>query len=213
MFKWVEEAAKNNRVGDAGVWERARLMSLQGPPAGAWLDGVPCGNLGTKLTNEEFRSKMCRRLGAELNDEVACPLCYQTIDRFGSHAEKCMCGGDAVIRHNDINHSIYKQAIQAGTRPELEKAKILSGAIDGRILGRRRPADTLLQNGVGASIAKTRGFSRVALDVGFVNPQGQSHLSDACGCILGAAKQYTQQKEIETAQTDFVLRLASSTNR
>jgi hypothetical protein len=59
-----------------------------------------------------------------------------------------LCGRDAVIRHNDINHSIDKQAREAGTRLELEKSKILRGAIDGRNLGRRRPADTLLQKGV-----------------------------------------------------------------
>jgi hypothetical protein len=194
LNKWVEEANKQTLVGTAGAWDSARLNSLQGPPAGAWLNGVPCSSLGTKLTSEEFRSRICRRLGAEINDQFACPLCYQTMDKFGSHAEECMCGGDAVNRHNDINHTIYKQAIKAGTRPELEKSKVLGGAINERDLGRRRPADTLLQNGVGVSTGKTRGFTRVALDVGFVNPQGQSHMRDASGSVLGAAKQYTQQK-------------------
>jgi hypothetical protein len=172
----------------ASEWDRARLSGLTAAHAGAWLDGVPCQTLGTRLT-----SRMGRRLGLEICEERACPLCFQVMDSFGSHAESCMAGGDAVARHNETRDNVHRQAKLAGTRPELEKAKLLAGLGTQRDLG-RRPADTLLHNAGGIRTARGRHMPRVALDIGVVNPQAPAHMQGASRATLGACTDYTQQK-------------------
>ena len=159
-------------------WDQARLNSVKAPRAGAWLNGVPSSSGNTKLSREEFQSRVGRRLGLVLCEEMACPLCHQTMDRFGAHAGSCVCGGDFTAKHNQTNMHIYKQAKTAGTMPEMEKAKLLAG---GSIpnLGRRRPADTLLNSAAGIKTGKQRNRLKVALDVGVVSPQAQSHVADA----------------------------------
>ena len=123
------------------------------------MNGVPSSSGNTKLSREEFQSRVGRRLGLVLCEEMACPLCHQTMDRFGAHAESCVCGGDFTAKHNQTNMHIYKQAKTAGTMPEMEKAKLLAG---GSIpnLGRRRPADTLLNSAAGIKTGKQRNRLR-----------------------------------------------------
>ena len=181
-------------------WDQARLNSVKAPRAGAWLNGIPSSTGNTKLSREEFQSRVGRRLGLVLCEETACPLCHQTMDRFGAHAESCVCGGDFTAKHNQTNLHIYKQAKTAGAMPEMEKAKLLAG---GSIpnLGRRRPADTLLNSAAGIKTGKQRNRLKVALDVGVVSPQSQSHVVDAAREVLGAATSYTQQKR-NHQQTD-----------
>ena len=62
-------------------------------------------------------------------------------------------------------------------------------------LGRERPADVLL---TGARNVRTGAAGvvsgKIALDVGIVCPQAQSHLSDAAGERLGAAEAYVKHK-------------------
>ena len=70
------------------------------------------------MTGEEFRSRVGRRLGVKLCEATPCPMCHQMLDEYGAHAEGCMCGGDAVLRHNQNNFIMYKQAQTAGTNPE-----------------------------------------------------------------------------------------------
>lgn len=117
-----------------------------------------------------------------------------TMDRFGGHAEGCMGGGDSVLRHNDINFTLCKQARVAATQPEMEKSKVLSGIISERSLNGRQPADTLLNNGIGIKTARNRNMPRIGLDVGVVNPQAASHLTQVAGKVQGAAEGYTQTK-------------------
>ena len=88
---------------------------------------------------------------------------------------------------------MYKQAQTAGTNPELEKSKLLSQGDCGK-LGRRRPADTLLNMGAGVVTGKKRNRMKIALDVGVVNPQAACHVSEAAEAELGAATAYTQKK-------------------
>ncbi len=57
---------------------------------------------------------------------LSCPLCFGVLDKFGSHAEDCMAGGDAVLTHNEIRDTTFKLAKPSGTNPELEKTKLLA---------------------------------------------------------------------------------------
>jgi hypothetical protein len=123
------------------------------------------------------------------------------MDKFGAHAESCMGGGDAVARHNESRDTLHKQAKAGGTRPELEKTKLLAGLNRNNNLGGRRPADTLLHSTGGIHTARGRQMGKIALDVGFVNPQAASHIHNAASESLGAAKAYTQHKR-ERNDTD-----------
>ena len=118
------------------------------------------GSAGTKVGRDEFQTRVLRRLGLELCEEAPCPLCHQTMDRFGAHPEGCMCGGDATARHNQAKITIFKQAKTAGTTPEMEKAKLLAGGSLPN-LGRRRPADTLLNSAAGIKTGKNHNRLKV----------------------------------------------------
>jgi hypothetical protein len=117
LGKWVEDAAAANMIDEAGQWNKARLNSLQAKHSASWLEGIPCQAIGTRLSGEEFRSRMGRRLGIEICEETSCPLCFETMDKFGAHAESCMGGGDAVARHNESRDTLHKQA-KAGAQDQ-----------------------------------------------------------------------------------------------
>jgi hypothetical protein len=153
----VDEETQAALLRQSNEWDRARMRGVSAAHAGSWLEGAPAKALGLQLSSEEFRSRMGRRLGCELCAEGPCPLCFQVMDRFGSHAEGCMSGGDAVLRHNQNRDTIHSQCKAAGTRPELEKAKVLAGIVQERDLNGRRPADTLLSScGGGKNCTRTK---------------------------------------------------------
>ena len=106
-----EESARRLLEENSGSnFDTARLQSLRAKSAGAYLDGTPSNEGGALLIGEEFRSRAGRRLGVQLCEEGMCSLCGQVMDRFGAHAEGCMCGGDAARRHKSDKLS-YLQAM------------------------------------------------------------------------------------------------------
>ena len=190
---WVDEERREGLVADAELVDRVRLRAAGAPHAGMWLAGVPCQNMGTMLSSEEFRSRAGRWLGADICDEMACPYCFGVMDRKGGHAEECMSGGNAVLRRNECRDTVFKIAKPAGTRPVREKAGLLASGAQDRD-GGRRPADVLLQYPNGVHTARGRGMPSVALDFAIVNPQGARYREGAAREVLAAAKSYTQYK-------------------
>ena len=71
------DALKQN----AGVWDKARLEGVAAPHSGAWLDAPPSRVQDTRMTNPEIRSRVGRRLGVELCEEMACPFCFCALDK------------------------------------------------------------------------------------------------------------------------------------
>jgi len=199
----VDKEAFTGLVQQSNEWDKARMNGVAAEHAGAWLEGVPCKALGLQLSSEEFRSRMGRRLGCDICDEHPCPLCYQVMDRFGAHAEGCMSGGDANLRHNENRDTIHAQCKLAGCRPELEKAKVLAGVLKERDLAGRRPADTLLRCRGGVKTKRGKRLPQVALDIGFVNPQAMAHLKEGAKETVGAAKDYTETKRKKDGTDDL----------
>ena len=107
---------------NAGEWGRARLEGVAAPHAGAWLDAPPSRVLDTRMTNPEIRSRVGRRLGVALCEEMACPFCFCTMDKWGAHAECCMSGGDKTAAHHCTRNRLYIHARGAGSVPVLEAA-------------------------------------------------------------------------------------------
>ena len=169
------------------------------PPCGGLVGcPPPSGALDFRLTNEEVQSRVGRRLGVELNDEIACPLCMQVMNNWGAHAEACTCGGDKTMGHNVVRDDLDKQAQAARVAPELEAANALvSGAAqersgDAASDSRRRPADVLLCRAQDVRTGRVgdSGRAKAALDVGVVCPQAAGHIVEAAGRALGAAEEY-----------------------
>ena len=73
------------------------------------------------------------------------------MDRWGDHALTCSCNGDRTVRHNAIRNICYEEAMEAGLRPEREKANLLPQrpVSDGMPMGGggRRPADVWIPRG------------------------------------------------------------------
>ena len=62
LNRWVEEETAKRLHDNALQWDQARLNSVKAPRAGAWLNGVPSSSGNTKLSREEFQSRVGRRL-------------------------------------------------------------------------------------------------------------------------------------------------------
>ncbi len=79
-----------------------------------------------KLTNQEARSRVQRRLGMELCEEGPYPFCFGVMDRCGIHAESCTARGDQTAGHHVIRDDIYTQSKRASAAPILEVGRILN---------------------------------------------------------------------------------------
>ena len=206
MFGKLRKLKWDAMEAQAGQVEKARLKCTAACKAGAWLDAPPCKALDLKLTNQEFRSRVGRRLGHQLCEECACPFCFGVMDRWGIHAEACTAGGDKTLGHHILRNDLYVHAKRGAAAPILEAAGVLNtlgiaeaqGGNQARGDGRRnleRPADVLLCRGQDIRIGVAgRGDGRVALDVVVVCPQAASHLASAVGERLGAAEEYVRTK-------------------
>ena len=161
LMEVVNKKRKDEMVNRAGLWDRARLQAMSAPRAGSWLDAPPNRALNTNLSNAEVQYGVGRRLGIELCEECPCPFCLGVMDRFGSHCEACMAGGDKTVNHNIVRDDIYMHAQRAHTAPRLEACGVsrlmgLQDEADGQI----RPADVLLcraqdvQTGLGGEMGR-----------------------------------------------------------
>jgi len=196
LMDGIHKRRREEMVGLAGVWDKARLQAMSASKAGSWLDALPNRALDTHLSNAEVQYGVGRRLGIELCAEHPCPFCMGTVDKFGGHCESCTAGGDKTVNHNVVRDDIYQHARRAHTAPRLEACGVsrllgLQDDADGRV----RPADVLLcraqdiQTGVGPE-----GAGKVALDVGIICPQAIGHLDNTAGEPLGAAEEYVKTK-------------------
>ena len=62
---------------------RAGIRAAAAPRAGIWLGAPPSKALDLRLTNDEVRSRVVRRLGCESCEEKPCPFCLRVIDKWG----------------------------------------------------------------------------------------------------------------------------------
>ena len=123
------------------VAEKARLLSVSGPRASAWVTATPNPGLGLHLAPGEFRAAAKLRLGMLLGPEgTRCVYrkCNKPLDQHGHHALTCKHGGDPQRRHNALSRVIYTHARHAGLGASLERG---AGIVQAN---QRRPADVLV---------------------------------------------------------------------
>ena len=111
-----------------------------------------------------------------------------------------MSGGDAVLVHGEVQDEIYNWCRRGRLYPELEKDGLLHRV--GLPGNRRRPADVLickrtafLENlpGQRGQLPARRG-TKVALDIGVINPLGQGHWDATLNAPCTAATNYAAKK-------------------
>jgi len=169
-------------------WDKARLHAFAAPGAGRWQGAVPSKTIDKHLTSSQFSTTVGIQLGVDIFDEaLICRLCGICMDTKGSHCFSCMCGGDAILRHNDTRDIIYRFAVRARLQPELEKAGLLHEP--GLFLELRRPADILVE---GIAVGNSLRSCKVALDVKVINAIGANHLDHTRQGPLVAAEAYRE---------------------
>ena len=136
--------------------EKARILSLSLPYAGAWLNVIPCPALGLHLRPTEFTVSVKYRLGINLfQSEGKCTACPHQSDRRGDHAISCGYEGERIARHDHLRNALYQTCSQACLGPTREVRDLVAGT-------EARPADLFLPNW-------TAGQD-TALDITVVNP-------------------------------------------
>jgi hypothetical protein len=143
VHAWLVSNAPNDR-------EAQRLRRCAQPHASNFITALPSEEDGrdTILKPRNFRIAVAYRLGVPvIGDEIPCPLCMQTIDKYGDHATCCSKKGELVVRHNALRDLVYLFAQEGLLNPHLEKQGIL-GPTTGR-----RPGDVLLPNWNGGGLA------------------------------------------------------------
>ena len=84
------------------VYCSARLRSIAGKEAGAWLHAVPTGN-DLAMNTREFRVSACLRLGLPLFDQRATTCdCGSPVDNSGYQLLTCKLHGGPVREHDSI---------------------------------------------------------------------------------------------------------------
>jgi hypothetical protein len=158
----LSERQDETEDGESQAQRRLRILSLQGPSAGAYLIALPNAALGTKMTSGAFVTAIELRIGGKIGDEFGhdCPECLEAIarggreapemvgryravpavDAYGYHALcSCKYGGDKLKRHNALLKPIARAGKAAGFTVRTETR---SGG-----KGKQRPGDVELWGG------------------------------------------------------------------
>ena len=137
--------------------DKARLLSVSGEGAGAWLGVIPSEALGYVLTPAEFTVLIKWWCGMDVFDAVfACPGCGTAMDKAGYHALSCRHMGSFGVRHNALRDKFLVFLSQAGIPAEREAPSLRPGSAARPVFffflstflsptspPRRRPASTL----------------------------------------------------------------------
>ena len=130
----------------------------------------PPADDGREMDAPLFNVTLRHRLRVPVyGEDTFCPCCGQVLDKWGDHALTCACSWDRTIRHNAVRNVCFDMAVEAGLRPDREKAGLLPARppSDGLPSGAgRRPADVWLPRGSSGRgdalhFAVTSGMRRV----------------------------------------------------
>jgi hypothetical protein len=141
----VHKHAFHYLYAEGSTTDKARLLSLLLPYAGAWVNALPLKDLGLHLTDQQYRTAGLSRLGMPVYVAPAgkegwkCHSCKVGLhDRFGHHATSCPGRYGAYTRHEMVKGVLLKFAREAG----YPGAKAEPSGMDRD--SRKRPADVLI---------------------------------------------------------------------
>src|SRR4051812_22262787 len=128
MHAWLVSNAPTDR-------EAQRLRRCAQPHASGFITALPSEEDGrdTILKPRNFRVAVAYRLGVPvIESEIPCPLCMQTIDKFGDHATCCSKKGELILRHNAVRDLVglfAKEGLTLSLRSKASWVPRLAGAL------------------------------------------------------------------------------------
>jgi hypothetical protein len=175
----IDSVPLEKLLNSSSVYTRARMRSILGPSASAWLSATPSEKLSLSFSTRQFQVAMRLYLGLSVYASKSnCP-CGATLDRFGIHSLTCKTKGDMISRHNAVRNVILEYCKEAGLNAEPETPNLLGN-------DKRRPADVLIKN-----------FSLNAdhcLDVAITSPLQPKYINGASKTDGHAATDYYKFK-------------------
>lgn len=99
--------------------DQARFKANSVRESGAWLHALPSPQLGTYLTNDEFRVALSLRIGAPIVQPHIC-VCGDKVNRYGHHGLSCAKANGTNPRHASGNNIIQRALKSAGIPAILE---------------------------------------------------------------------------------------------
>ena len=176
-------------LADAPLRDKARLLSVSGEGAGAWLGVIPSESLGYVLSPREFSMLLRWWCGMNVFDSVcACPGCGAAMDQAGYHALTCRHLGSFGVRHNALRETFLHFLSLAGIPAEREAPSLLPGSA-------ARPADIFVPNFAGTQAA--------CLDFAVTHTQQPNILHCASVCGGAAAERYEVAVKDATFGVEF----------
>ena len=122
------------------------------------------------------------------------------MDVHGSHALSCMCGGDAVLVHNESHNLLHRHASRSKMAPNLEPHGQLCN--ESTPVGEHlRPANVQVGGEFAAHVETPH--SRVALDFGIGNALSQLNFEASSRDGTSAAKAYANHKRTRHATAEL----------
>lgn len=92
--------------------DKARLMAVSRPEAGAWLHALPSPHVGTLLDNNSIRVAVALRLGCDVCEPHIC-ICGTMVESNGHHALSCCRGVGRFPRHHALNDIVRRALLSA----------------------------------------------------------------------------------------------------
>ena len=71
----LEDSQFNKLFANSALPDRAHLLSVSSPHAGAWLSVIPSPGLNLQLDPLEFQTAIKWRLGMDVSHSTNCPYC------------------------------------------------------------------------------------------------------------------------------------------
>ena len=172
----VDKMAFASLLSAAPLLDKARLLSVSGPGAGAWLGVIPSAVIGYVLSPPEFSVLLKWWCGLDIFGAVfACPGCGNAMDLAGYHALTCRSMGSFGVRHNALREIFLRFLTTARIPAVREAPSLLPGTA-------ARPADIFVPNFAASQAA--------CLDFAITHTQQPNILQRASVCGGAAAKQY-----------------------
>ena len=158
---------------------QARLRSVAGPGASAWIVAIPY-DPRHKLSNAEMICNVHFRLGVSAVPQSLTCICGDFLTN--AHALSCSRGGGTIHRHNLLRGVLQAMCLAGGHYSRVEPRGIVSA------LGPKEGGDLLIY---GAA----PGRRNLMVDVSVVNPCALSYVGAASVAPLAAAEARARTKD------------------
>lgn len=97
--------------------DKARILANSICESGAWLQALPSPQLGTHLSNEEFRIAVSLRLGSPIVQPHIC-ICGDRVTKYAHHGLSCSKAKGTRSRHASVNDLIHR-ALKSAEIPSI----------------------------------------------------------------------------------------------